>query len=421
MGKIFKALEKAAKTDPAKPAKTPSSTTRPAEKAKDEGSPPAGHKPVVMPKNKSPQPAVTPLDEQPAQPAMAPGVKERPEAPPAKVVKPSIASAKTVKPAVEPPPKRRPETKPVDADTSESNLQRPAALPERSSEPSATREKDRGNLALVNQQAADQDHPEPRKTGEGGAAETLSPAPGSGTAQVRKGVNVRYSRTRVQLNDPQKLRDNRVLSVFDDVDTANQFKILRTQILRKLKTTGGNSILVTSANPCEGKTFTSINLGISIAKEFDRTVLIVDADIRRPTHGHTDFSTEFFSLKVEKGLTDYLMGEADIEDVLINPGIEKLTLIPGGVPVANPPELLNSPRMEQMMADIKSRYASDRLVIVDGPALLPFPDAMILTRYVDGVLPVIEAEKTSSADLKKMMKHLKEVNLLGMVLNKNRS
>ena len=73
-----------------------------------------------------------------------------------------------------------------------------------------------------------------------------------------------------------------------------------------------------------------------------------------------------------------------------------------------------------MMVEIKSRYTSDRLVIVDGPALLPFPDAIILSRYVDGVLPVIEVEKTSTDDLKKMMDSLKGIQVLGTVLNKNR-
>ena len=236
----------------------------------------------------------------------------------------------------------------------------------------------------------------------------------------KKSVNVKYSKTKIQINDPQKLRENNVLSVFEDYETTNQFKILRTQVLRKMKELGGNSILVTSANPCEGKTFTSINLGVSIAKEFDLTVLIIDADIRRPATQHTDFSTEFFSLQVGKGLTDYLVGDADIEEVLINPGIDKLTLIPGGVPVDNSPELLNSPRMEEMMAEIKSRYPSDRVVIVDGPAILHFPDAIILSRYVDGVLPVVESESTGTDDVRRMMAHLKETNILGVVLNKNK-
>jgi non-specific protein-tyrosine kinase len=233
-------------------------------------------------------------------------------------------------------------------------------------------------------------------------------------------VQVMYSRTQVQANDPQRLIENKVLSVFENFETTNQFKLLRTQVLRKLKVIGGNSILVTSANPYEGKTFTSINLGVSIAKEFDRTVLIIDADIRRPTRQHTDFSTSFFSLKIEKGLSDYLEGSADIEEILINPGIDKLTLIPGGIPVDNSPELLNSSRMRKMMQEIKNRYPADRLVIVDGPAFLHFPDALILNRYVDGVLPVVEAEKTAAEDLKKMMKNLSEFNILGVVLNKKR-
>ena len=236
----------------------------------------------------------------------------------------------------------------------------------------------------------------------------------------RKAVNVNYSRTKIQANDPNILKNNKVLSIFEDMETSNQFKILRTQLLRKLKEIEGNSILITSANPCEGKTFTSINLGASIAKEFDKTVLIIDADIRRPLKNHTDFSTEFFSLNVEKGLADYLMGEADIEDILINPGIDKLTLIPGGVPVDNSPELLNSAKMEEMVIEIKNRYPEDRLVIIDGPAILPFPDAMILSRYVDGVLVVVESEGTSTEQVKKVMKHLQEVNILGVVLNKKR-
>ncbi len=237
----------------------------------------------------------------------------------------------------------------------------------------------------------------------------------------RKDVLVRYSKTKVQINDPVMLKNNRVLSMFEDLETTNQFKFLRTQVLKRLKDIGGNSILVTSANPCEGKTFTSINLGVSIAKEFDRTVLIIDADIRRPLQKHTDFSTEFFSLKVEKGLTDYLKGNADIEDILINPGIDKLTLIPAGKLVDNSPELLNSVKMEEMMKDIRSRYSSDRLIIVDGPAILHFPDAMILSKYVDGVLAVIESEKTSNEQLKKMVNNLAESTIIGTVLNKKKS
>lgn len=237
---------------------------------------------------------------------------------------------------------------------------------------------------------------------------------------TRRPIQVSYSETRVQAVDPEKLKNNRIFSFFDEIETTNQIKILRTQVLKRLEAIGGNSILVTSANPHEGKTFTSINLGVSIAKEFSRTVLIIDADLRKPTKRHAAFSTDFFSIDVELGLTDYLKGEADIRDILINPGIERLTLIPAGKPVDNAPELLNSSRMAMMMDEVKKRYGSERLVILDGPALLPFPDAMILSTYVDGILPVVELERTPTDQLKRMMENLKGTRILGTVLNKNR-
>jgi protein-tyrosine kinase len=237
---------------------------------------------------------------------------------------------------------------------------------------------------------------------------------------VRRGISVHYSKTRVLVNDPEKLKNNKIFSIFDDIETTDQIKMLRSQVLNKLKTIGGNSILVTSSHPYEGKTFTTINLGVSIAKEFNRTVLIIDADMRKPTKKHTDFSTGFFSMDIEKGLTDYLQGEADIEEIMINPGIDKLTVLPSGRPVLNAPELLNSVKMEELMSDVKSRYTGERLVIVDGPAMLPFPDAMILSKYVDAVLPVVELERTSIEDVKKMMERLKETTIIGTVLNKNK-
>ena len=283
----------------------------------------------------------------------------------------------------------------------------------------AERRPDGATIALIKPDLLESDRPvqPPRREEmvEKGRQSGVAGSPSSGQP-----VRVNYSKTKVQVNDPEILRNNRIFSVHDDMETTDQIKILRTQVLRKLKAIGGNSILITSANPYEGKTFTSINLGVSIAKEFDRTVLIIDADLRKPTQQHTSFSTEFFTLNVERGLTDYLEGDADISEILINPGIEKLTLIPAGVPVDNSPELLNSGRMQEMIFEIKNRYPADRVVIVDGPAVLPFPDAMILARYVDGVILVIESERTSTQDLKKMMLRLKEANIIGTVLNKNR-
>lgn len=277
------------------------------------------------------------------------------------------------------------------------------------------------NIALVKTEKAGESKPIVRTSAERENQSYGEAYPKEPKWETGQRVNVRYSKTKVHAVDPEKLKNNKIFTIFDEIEATNQIKILRTQVLKKLNDIGGNSILVTSANPCEGKTFTSINLGVSIAKEFDRTVLIIDADLRQPTKAHTAFSEDFFSLHFEKGLTDYLLGDADISDIMINPGIDKLTFIPGGKPVFNSPELLNSNRMAEMMAEVKTRYGPKRLVIVDGPAILPFSDAIILSRYVDGVIAVVEVERTRTEDLKKMMESLKEARIIGTVLNKNRS
>lgn len=236
----------------------------------------------------------------------------------------------------------------------------------------------------------------------------------------RQKIDIKYSRTKVQHHDIDKLKNNKIISFFEDFKPSNEIKMLHTQVLKRLKEMGGNSLLVTSANPSEGKTFTSINLGVSIAKEFDKTVLIIDADLRKPTREHVSFSEDFFSLDVEKGLSDYLKGEAEIPDILINPGIQKLTLVPSGNPIDNSPELLNSELMHEMMRDVKNRYPQDRLIIIDTPAMLKFPDALILSSYVDSVLLVVESENTDVDDLKKVGSLLKDANILGTVFNKEK-
>lgn len=413
MGKIFKALEKSEKENAADPARE-STTKRSVSRRETIAS-------RAVKRDDSPADYRDPVPKRTRQDIKRSSIQKptgRPEEIPSAAASPSNAAAKG------PPVSHSSHN--VKISPSKGKINSEIELP---SEPMVTRpahdqeanQKSEGvNIALVKPEVEEPQSASQRLERKKEIENIPAEEAGSARSNSRKKVSVRYSRTKIQFNDPAILRNNQVLSIFDDMETSNQFKILRTQILKKLKGFGGNSILVTSANPYEGKTFTSINLGVSVAKEFDRTVLIIDADLRKPTQKHTQFSTGFFSLKVEKGLTDYLDGEADISDILINPGIEKLTLIPGGRPVENSPELLNSGRMEEMMAEIKSRYSSDRLVIVDGPAILPFPDAMILSRYVDGVLVVVESEKTSTEEIKKMMNLLTEAKVLGVVMNKDR-
>jgi non-specific protein-tyrosine kinase len=233
-------------------------------------------------------------------------------------------------------------------------------------------------------------------------------------------IRVTYSKTKVENIAPATLRRNRIFSLFQEHEMTDEVKMLRTQIMNKLKEIHGNTLLITSANPGEGKTFLTINLGVSIVQQLDRTVLLVDADLRNPSKKHQNFSSDFLGLDIGKGLSDYLLGQAEISEILINPGIERLTILPAGKPLLNSAELLGSSRMEALTKDIRSRYCSDRIILVDSPSLL-CTDPIVLSSYVDGVLLVVEDEKTSADDIKRAMELLKGKPVVGTVLNKAKS
>jgi non-specific protein-tyrosine kinase len=236
----------------------------------------------------------------------------------------------------------------------------------------------------------------------------------------RKEVKITYSKTRVEKIDKELLRSNKILSIFKETQITNQVDMLRTQLLAGLDKIGGNSIMVTSAHPGEGKTFTSINLSISIAQQLDRTVLIVDTDLRNPWRYHYDFSQDFWGIKPDKGLSDYLQGRAEIEELLVNPGIDKLTILPAGKPLANSAEMLGSKRMETLIGEIKSRYGSNRICLFDCPAMLPYTDPLVIKNFVDGILLVVEAEKTTPEDITKCVKLLEGKAILGTIFNKSK-
>ncbi len=170
------------------------------------------------------------------------------------------------------------------------------------------------------------------------------------------------------------------------------------------------SLMVTSSVGGEGKTLTSINLAISLAQEFDHTVLLVEADIRRPS------VLKYLGLEAEKGLTDCVLDGINVGDVLVKTGIGKLSVLPAGRAVPNPVELFSSQRMQQILTEIKSRY-TDRYVIFDTTPILPFAEPQYLANEVDGVLFVVRQGISSMEKVKKALAMLKRHNLLGVVCN----
>ena len=124
-------------------------------------------------------------------------------------------------------------------------------------------------------------------------------------------VNPTYHHTKVQHIDFQNLEKNKIISICHGNEVADRIKILRTQILQHLKEAQGNSLLIASANPGEGRTVAAINLAISLSQQIDGTVLLVDADLRKPS------VHSLLSLDVDRGLSDYLRGKAEIHELMI--------------------------------------------------------------------------------------------------------
>lgn len=197
----------------------------------------------------------------------------------------------------------------------------------------------------------------------------------------------------------------------DNSPAAEQYRKLKSAIV-KLAQLGkfDKSLMVTSAIGGEGKTLTSLNLAITLAQEFDHTVLLVEADIRRPT------VMKYLGMEASVGLTDCVLDGLDVGEVLVKTGIGKLSILPAGRPVPNPVELFSSNRTQQLLAELKNRY-NDRFVIVDTTPILPFAEPQFIANAVGGVLFVVREGYSPLDKVNRALALLKNHNLLGVVCN----
>lgn len=173
-----------------------------------------------------------------------------------------------------------------------------------------------------------------------------------------------------------------------------------------------NLIMISSSHPNEGKTFVAINLALSIALEQDKTVLLVDADVLRPSlHRELEFDSK-------KGLLEYLLSEVpSLSDIIYSTNIKNLKLIPAGRPHHLTNELLASERMENLAKELAERYP-DRIVIFDCPPIIGVTETPVLSDLVGQALVVVEESKTKTDDVKTAVSQLNSDIALGLVMNK---
>jgi protein-tyrosine kinase len=221
-----------------------------------------------------------------------------------------------------------------------------------------------------------------------------------------------YTRTR-SLDIPLSvLRQRRVMAAYDKGPFVDAFKILRTQVMQRLREHDWNVLGVTSPGHGEGKTLTAVNLAVSLAMETAQTVLLVDANLRNPS------VHEVFGLDDYPGLTEYLLDNELLEDLLVHPGIGRFVLLPGGRAISNSTEILTSPKMLALVEELKHRYPA-RIVIFDLPPLLHTADVIAFSPYTDALLLVVEEGKTTAEEVQRALSLVKNSRpVLGTVLNK---
>jgi capsular exopolysaccharide synthesis family protein len=191
------------------------------------------------------------------------------------------------------------------------------------------------------------------------------------------------------------------------------FRRLRSSIQFLNSSSGVSSLIVTSSSPAEGKSLTSANLAIALAQNGSRCVL-VSADLRRPS------LEKLFGMEGPRaGLSEYLAAAAELNAEKV-PGIDNLWIIRSGMPPSNPGELLSSDRFEQMIKELEREDVE--YVVIDTPPVLSTADAVSAARYVDGVVVVVDTERTETSDLLQVRADLERSGskLLGAVMNRQK-
>jgi len=220
-----------------------------------------------------------------------------------------------------------------------------------------------------------------------------------------------YSTSKIVKLDKKHLEDKRIVAQNSNDPTGWLFDTLRTQVLQKMEEHGWRTIAIVSPTPAAGKSIVSINLAISIAKLPHKTVMLVDFDLRRPS------VARYLGLRQEKSINDFLTGNAKLSEIIVNPGIPRLTILPTNKPVKQSSETLSSNIIQNLVIELRERYDS-RIVIFDLPPVLNADDAMVFLPQVDCVLLVVGNGLHTEPELTQSMRLLAKSNILGVVVNR---
>jgi protein-tyrosine kinase len=251
-------------------------------------------------------------------------------------------------------------------------------------------------------------------------AATAAPAAATATAAAAAPViKPRPQTKRIEL-DLNHMRDSGMVTAAGGrTPLVEDFRIIKRPLIKKAfaeRQPGekpGNLIMITSSLPGEGKTYCAINLAMSIAMELDHTVLLVDADVARPS------VLRVLGLPGQRGLMEILLENVDMGDVMLRTNVDTLTILPAGASNARATELLASQTMSALVEEIANRYP-DRIVIFDSPPLLLTSEAHVLAGHMGQIVVVVEAETTTQHAVKESLRQLEGLANVNLIYNKTR-
>ncbi len=192
---------------------------------------------------------------------------------------------------------------------------------------------------------------------------------------------------------------------------AEQFKMLKTNLLFPASGKPPRIIMVTSALPGEGKSFVAANMAVSIAQNIDEHVLLMDCDLRLPV------IHKRFGLGEKPGLSEYLSKDTPLSSLFCKTEISKLSILPGGTPPPNPAELLSSGRMSNLIKEVKEKY-NDRIIIIDTAPPQLTAEGSALSKLVDGIILVVRYGSTPRKFIKDLVDMLGKKRFLGVIMNR---
>jgi protein-tyrosine kinase len=212
--------------------------------------------------------------------------------------------------------------------------------------------------------------------------------------------------------DADALERNRVLLRVQDVAVSRAYKVLRTRVLHRMADNNWYTLGVTGTGAGEGKTITAINLAIALAQDPNVWVFLVDLDLQRPQVG------AYLGMSYENGLTDFLTGQAELEQVVYDIGLKRLAVVPNATPIETSSEHLRSARMADFINALEAQTPR-RIVILDMPPVMVSDDVLAFAPRVDSFLLVASQGITARRTLANAKEVLSELNVLGVVLNRS--